>query len=57
EFKKVGKKENREQATESAIKQIEEKKYEAELIDRDVKEIHKMVIVFEGKHVEVTEIP
>ncbi|MFO7735071.1 MAG: PD-(D/E)XK nuclease domain-containing protein [bacterium] len=56
EFKKVGKKENREQATASAIKQIQEKQYEKELIDRNVKEIHKMAIVFEGKHVEVTEI-
>ncbi len=55
EFKKVRKTETLESATESALKQIEEKKYETELIDRGIKNFKKLAIVFKGKEVTITE--
>ncbi len=57
EFKKVRKKETMETALESALKQIEEKKYETELIQRGIHRIKKLAIVFSGKEVVVTEAP
>lgn len=57
EFKAVDKDENEsiESAVESALRQIEEKKYELELIERGVKEIRKLAIVFSGKEVFVKD--
>ena len=40
---------------EEALKQIEENKYEAELIDRGVGDILKLAIVFKGKKVKIVE--
>jgi hypothetical protein len=42
-----------ETAAEDALKQIEEKKYETELIDRGIKHIKKLAVVFRGKKVYV----
>jgi len=42
-------------AVEKALKQIEEKKYETELIDKGIKTIKKLAIVFNGKEVYVKE--
>lgn len=55
EFKKTRKKETPETAMQSALKQIEEKKYETELIERGVKNIKKLAIVFSGKDVHIKE--
>jgi hypothetical protein len=56
EFKKTGKKETVDTAAESALKQIEEKKYETELKERGVKKIKKLAVVFKGKDVTVKEV-
>ena len=56
EFKKTRKKETLETAVESALAQIEEKKYETELIDRGIKNIKKLAVVFKGKEVTVKDI-
>jgi hypothetical protein len=57
EFKSVDKDEN--ETVESAIKvalaQIEKKKYETELVERGIKHIKKLAIVFSGKEVSVKE--
>lgn len=55
EFKVVNsnKKETLEKAVESALKQIEEKKYEAELLSLGIKDVLKLGIAFEGKKVKV----
>ncbi|ETJ35635.1 hypothetical protein Q604_UNBC10000G0001, partial [human gut metagenome] len=42
-------------AIEEALKQIEDNKYEAELIDRGVSDILKLAIVFKGKKVRIVE--
>ncbi len=57
EFKAIeeGDEETVPEATETALKQIEEKKYETELIDRGIKNIKKLAIVFSGKQVYVKE--
>jgi len=44
-----------ETATEKALNQIEERKYETELIERGIKTIKKLAIVFSGKEVFVKE--
>jgi hypothetical protein len=44
-----------ETASESALKQIEAKKYETELVERGIKNIKKLAIVFSGKEVSVKE--
>ncbi|MCU0287528.1 MAG: ATP-binding protein [Acidobacteria bacterium] len=44
-----------ESAVESALKQIEEKQYETELIERGIKNIKKLAIVFSGKDVFIKE--
>ncbi|MDP4146318.1 MAG: AAA family ATPase [Bacillota bacterium] len=44
-----------EQGTEMALQQIEEKKYEAELLQKGIKDIIKLAIVFKGKDVKVTQ--
>ena len=55
EFKKVRKNETAESAAESALKQIEDKQYETELIERGITNIKKLAIVFSGKDVFVKE--
>ncbi|MCK4760579.1 MAG: AAA family ATPase [Candidatus Aminicenantes bacterium] len=55
EFKKTRKKETLESAVQSALSQIEEKKYETELVERGIKNIKKLAIVFRGKDVYVKE--
>ncbi|MDP4147727.1 MAG: PD-(D/E)XK nuclease domain-containing protein, partial [Bacillota bacterium] len=44
-----------EQGTQMALQQIEEKKYEAELLQKGIKDIIKLAIVFKGKDVKVTQ--
>lgn len=44
-----------EQATKDALKQIEEKKYETELLQKGVDNILKLAIVFKGKEIKVTQ--
>jgi len=55
EFKKTRKNETVEAAAASALKQIEDKKYETELIERGIANIKKLAIVFSGKEVFVKE--
>ncbi|MGD2087811.1 MAG: AAA family ATPase [Candidatus Aminicenantes bacterium] len=57
EFKTVDEEENEtvDTAVEAALAQIEEKKYETELIDRGIKNYKKLAIVFKGKEVTVKE--
>ncbi len=57
EFKAVDTDENETvpAAVEAALKQIEEKKYETELIERGIQNIKKLAIVFSGKEVYVKE--
>lgn len=58
EFKKVDKFENEtlETALEAALKQIEEKRYDTELVSLGINDIVKVGIVFKGKEVRVGEI-
>ncbi len=57
EFKAVRKDKNEdpESAIRAALKQIEDKRYENELIERGIKNIKKLAIVFSGKDVYVKE--
>jgi hypothetical protein len=57
EFKTVDKEDNEtvETAVEAALAQIEEKKYETELIERGIENIKKLAVVFSGKDVYVKE--
>jgi hypothetical protein len=55
EFKKTRKNESVESAIKSALQQIEEKKYETELVERGIKHIKKLAIAFSGKEVFVRE--
>jgi hypothetical protein len=55
EFKKTRKKETLKSAAGSALAQIEEKKYETELIARGIKNYKKLAIVFQGKEVVIKE--
>jgi hypothetical protein len=57
EFKTVDIEDNEtvENAVESALAQIEEKKYETELIERGIENIKKLAVVFSGKDVYVKE--
>ncbi|MCP5050466.1 MAG: AAA family ATPase, partial [bacterium] len=57
EFKAVDKEDNEtvETAVEAALIQIEEKKYETELIERGIENIKKLAVVFSGKDVYVKE--
>ena len=36
-----------------ALKQIEDKKYETELIEKGIKNIIKLAIVFKGKEIQI----
>lgn len=55
EFKKVDEDEDLEAAAKNALKQIEEKQYRQELVDRGVKDIIELGIAFEGKVVLVKQ--
>jgi hypothetical protein len=55
EFKKVRRNETLESAVESALKQIDDRKYETELVQRGIKNYKKLAIVFKGKEVTVKE--
>lgn len=57
EFKKINElsKETIEEALAKALKQIEDKKYQTELLDKGFNEIIKLAIVFKGKNVEITQ--
>ena len=55
EFKKTRKNETVESAVKSALKQIEDKKYETGLRERGIADIKKLAIVFSGKEVFVKE--
>ena len=57
EFKKIDDflKTTIEEGTTAALKQIEDMKYSQELIDRDVKNIIKLAIVFKGNEIKITE--
>jgi hypothetical protein len=57
EFKTVDEEENETvpAAVEAALKQIENKRYETELIERGIKNHKKLAIVFKGKEVTVKE--
>jgi len=57
EFKSVDKDDNEtvESAIETALAQIEAKKYETELVERGIKHIKKLAIAFSGKEVFVKE--
>jgi hypothetical protein len=57
EFKKTRKNETIEEAVNSALQQIETKKYETELVERGIKHIKKLAIAFSGKEVFVKEKP
>jgi len=56
EFKKTGKNESVKSAVKSALKQIEEKKYRAELVQRGIKKVKQLAVVFKGKEVTVKEV-
>ena len=58
EFKRARKnnKKTIEQLIEEAKKQIEDKKYETELLSRGITDIKKLVIVFKGKEVSVNNV-
>ncbi len=57
EFKTVDTEDNEtlDTAVEAALAQIEEKKYQIELMDRGIKNIKKLAIVFKGKDVTIKE--
>jgi len=57
EFKKINvlSKETIDQGTLKAIEQMEEMKYEQELVNSGIKDIIKLAIVFKGKEIKITE--
>jgi len=57
EFKTIDKDDNEtvESAVESALQQIENKQYQNELVDRGIRNIKKLAVVFSGKDVWVKE--
>ena len=57
EFKKINNlsKETVEQGTLEALKQIEEKKYCAEILAKEIKNIIKLAIVFKGEEIKITQ--
>jgi hypothetical protein len=57
EFKTVDTDENEtiESAVKAALIQIEEKKYETELVQRGVKNVKKLAVAFKGKDVTIKE--
>jgi len=57
EFKSAdtGDNETPEMAAQKALEQIEEKQYETELVERNIKTIKKLAIVFNGKEIFVKQ--
>jgi hypothetical protein len=57
EFKKIDDflKTTIEEATIAALKQIEDMKYAQELINKEIKDIIKLAIVFKGKEIQITK--
>lgn len=55
EFKKVDEDEDLEKAVDNALKQIEERRYKQELIDRGITDIIELGIAFEGKNALVKQ--
>jgi len=57
EFKTVDKEDDEtvESAVESALNQIQEQKYETELVERGIKKYKKLAVVFKGKEVTIRE--
>lgn len=55
EFKKVDEDENLEKAADVALKQIKDRDYKSELIEKDIKNIIELGIAFEGKKVLVRQ--
>jgi hypothetical protein len=55
EFKKARKNETVKSASESALKQIDERRYETALVERGVKNYKKLAVIFKGKNVTIKE--
>lgn len=57
EFKKINEflDDTIEEATKEALEQIENQKYEVELLNRGIKKVIKLAIVFKNKRVEITQ--
>ncbi|EHJ02106.1 AAA-ATPase-like protein [Clostridium sp. DL-VIII] len=57
EFKKINElsKETIDTAAQEALKQIEENKYEQELISKGIKNVMKLAIVFKGKEIDIVQ--
>ncbi len=55
ELKRIESEETKDTAIANAFAQIEEKKYETELIERGIKKIKKLAVVFNGKNVYIKE--
>ena len=55
ELKKISFNENKDSALANALKQIEEKEYEADIRKRGIKDITKLAVTFDGKRVWVKE--
>jgi hypothetical protein len=53
ELKTIRKRETKDESLENALKQIEDRKYEAEILKRGTKDIIKLAVVFDGKEVWV----
>jgi hypothetical protein len=53
ELKTIRKRETKDESLENALKQIEDRKYEAEILKRGIKDIIKLAVVFDGKEVWV----
>jgi hypothetical protein len=56
ELKTIRKNETKDEALESALNQIEERKYETEILKRGINDIDKLAVVFDGKRVWVRQI-
>lgn len=56
EFKETDKTDNLQSKAQEALKQIENTKYEIELLDMGIKEIYKYRIAFSGKKIEIAEV-
>jgi pyruvoyl-dependent arginine decarboxylase (PvlArgDC) len=53
EFKKTGKNESVKAAAKSALKQMKERGYETELVEKGIKNYKKLAVVFKGKNVTI----
>jgi len=55
EFKKTGKNETVKSAVKSALKQIDERRYETSLVEKGITNYKKLAVVFKGKNVTIKE--